>query len=70
MAVAVSNSSGTGDLQAEAQCAQSLSHANVHRQGKMYKGPLRVNILTSNKLLEKCYLTLHEKPSENAVFVG
>jgi hypothetical protein len=64
MALEVSTSSGKGDLPAEAQCTQLLSHAKVHRQGKMYKGPLLFNESNPNKLLEKCYLTLHKKSSK------
>jgi hypothetical protein len=70
MALAVSISSGKGGLPAEAQCAQLLSHANVHRQGKMYKGPFCFNVSTPNKLLVKCYLTLHEKASESRAADG
>jgi hypothetical protein len=65
MAPAVSTSSGTGGFPAEAQCAQLLSHANVHRQGKMYKGPLRFNESNSNKLLEKCYIIKANLKIEN-----
>jgi hypothetical protein len=70
MAPEVSTSSGNGDLPAEAQCAQLLSHANVQRQGKMYKGPLRVNTSNPHRLLEKRYLTLHEETGERLVSAG
>jgi len=70
MALEVSTSSGKGGLPAEAQCTQLLSHAKVHRQGKMYKGPLRFNVSNSNMLLEKCYLTIRKKASETPVSVS
>jgi len=40
MAPAVSTSSATAGFPAEVQCTQLLSHAKVHRQGTMNKGPL------------------------------
>jgi hypothetical protein len=38
-AVLVSTSSGKAALPAETQCAQLLSHANVHLHGTISKGP-------------------------------
>jgi hypothetical protein len=70
MAPAVSNSSGKGGLHAETQCTQLLSHAKVHRQGKMYKGPFCFNMLTSSELLGKCYLTLRKKASKRLGSAG
>jgi hypothetical protein len=70
MAPAVSASSGNGGLPAEAQCAQLLSHAKVHRQGKMYKGPLRFNKSNPHNLLGKRYLTLHEETGKRLVSAG
>jgi hypothetical protein len=65
MASAVSTSSGKGVFPAEAQCTQLLSQAKVHRQGKMYRGPLLFNESNSNKLLENGYLTLHVDAPKN-----
>jgi hypothetical protein len=61
----VSTSSGKGVFPAETQCTQLLLQAKVHRQGKMYKGPLLFNESNSNKLLENGYLTLHVEAPKN-----
>jgi hypothetical protein len=65
MAPEVSTSSGKGCFRAEAQCTQLLSQAKVHRQGKMYKGPLLFTESNSNTFLENGYLTLHVEATKN-----